>query len=147
MHVKGMQHVERISGERTTMHDYVRRELGERRREESRVPRHGVGRGRARHTGVDGKGVAQWNHPEPQHEPLMEMEQQVEGDVEAQDVGDDEQQQQRVPSPEELDDYSGDLHDLTVLTKYHVHVIRMAVDGVVRNYTFYCDILMIVNCC
>jgi len=64
----------------------------------------------------------------------------MEDNDEAQEeVGDDndEQQQQRrkrVPEPEleELDDYSGGPHDTTVLTRYHVHMVRMAADGDVR---------------
>jgi len=51
------------------------------------------------------------------------------------------------PESEELDDYPGGPHELTVLTKYHVHVARMAADGVVRHYTYYCETLMIINCC
>lgn len=39
--------------------------------------------------------------------------------------------------PEQLDDYPGGPHDLAVLTMYHVHVVRMAADGVVRRYIFY----------
>jgi hypothetical protein len=78
----------------------------------------------------------------------MEMEQQVEGDADAQEVGDDKQKQ-RVPEPEseEFDEYRGGPHELTVLTKYHVHEARMAADGVVRHYTYYSETLMIVNCC
>lgn len=34
------------------------------------------------------------------------------------------------PKPEELEDYLGGPHDLLVLTKYHVHVARMAPHGV-----------------
>jgi len=48
---------------------------------------------------------------------------------------------------EELDDYPGGPHHLTVLTKYHVHAARMAANGMVRHYTNYCETLMIVNCC
>ena len=41
------------------------------------------------------------------------------------------------PESEELNDYPGGPHNLTVLTKYRVHVARLAVDGVVKHYTFY----------
>jgi hypothetical protein len=64
--------------------------------------------------------------------------------------GDDEKQQhQRVlePEREELDDYPSGPHKLTVLSKYRVHVARMAVDEMVRHYTYYCEIVMIVNYC
>jgi len=64
----------------------------------------------------------------------------MEDDDEAHEVGDDEQQQ-RVPEPEELDDYPGVPHDLIVQTKYHVHVARMATDGMVIHYTYYCETL------
>jgi len=52
---------------------------------------------------------------------------------------DEQQQQQRVPEPEleELEDYHGGPHDLTVPTKYHVHMARMVDDGVVKHYTYY----------
>jgi len=64
----------------------------------------------------------------------MEVEHPIEDDVEAEEeVGDDDQHQQRkrVPElePEELDDYPGGSHDTTVLTRYHVHVAMMTSDG------------------
>jgi hypothetical protein len=93
MHVTCMQPIERTKGERSTMHDYVMRELVERRHEKGRVLRREGGRGRACSAGADGEGKSQGNHLEPQYEPQpqMEMEHQMEDDVEAQEVGDDEQ--------------------------------------------------------
>jgi hypothetical protein len=121
-----MEHVERIKGDGEAMHGSVRRERLERLRANGRVPRCGRGKGRARCD--DGKRSSQVE--ELEYEPQVEMEVQAEGDYDAQEVGDDEQQQRVQPEPEleELDDYHGGPHDLTVLTKYHVHVTKMAAD-------------------
>jgi len=85
-----MDHVERTRCERTTMHASVRRERVERLQTKGGVPRRGRGKGRARH--ADGEGASQGNYPEPQYEPQEEMKEQVEGDDEYHEVGDDEQQ-------------------------------------------------------
>jgi len=57
----------------------------------------------------------------------MEMEEQVEGDVEQVNLD---------PEPEQLDDYLGGPHDLSMLTMYHVHVAKRMYVGLVRLYTF-----------
>jgi hypothetical protein len=63
----------------------------------------------------------------------MEMEEQVRGEVDYQEVDDDEQHEhvQLELKPQELDDYPSGPHNLTMLTKYYGHVARMATDGVV----------------
>jgi hypothetical protein len=63
----------------------------------------------------------------------MEMEEQVRGEVDYQEVDDDEQHErvQLELKPYELDDYPSGPHNLTMLTKYYVHMVRMATDGVV----------------
>ncbi|RHN62157.1 hypothetical protein MtrunA17_Chr4g0044401 [Medicago truncatula] len=125
-----MEHVERIKGYGEAMHGSVRRERLERLRPNGRVPRCGRGKGRAHCN--DGERSSQVE--EPEYEPQVEMEVQVEGDSDAQEVRDDEQQRvQPEPELEELDDYPGGPHDLTMLTKYHVHVTKMAADGVWRD--------------
>jgi len=63
----------------------------------------------------------------------MEMEEQVKVQVE----GDAEQHVGVEPELEQLDDYPSGQQGLTMLTMYHVHVARMAADGMVRRYTFY----------
>jgi len=71
----------------------------------------------------------------------MDVEHQEEVDVEAMDddVKEDAQQRRRrrwnkvvEPDPDPLDDYPGGPHDLTLLTRYHVHVARKAYGEVVR---------------
>jgi len=147
MHVTGVEHVERTRGDGEAMHAYGRRECMERLQTKGSVLSRGRGMGRAHHDSADGSSTSQGNHHEPQME--MEVEREVEGDADAQEVGDDEQQQQHVQEsePDELDDYPGDPHDLTMLTKYHVHVAKMTADGMTRHYTYYCDTLMIIKCC
>lgn len=132
MHVTCMEPVDRTKGDRQTMHGSVRRKRVENRRAEGRVPRRGRGKGRARR--ADGEGSSQVE--ELEYEPNVEMEVQVEGDAEAHEVGDDEQQQhQRVSEPEreKHDDYPSGPHELTVLSKYRIHVARMAADGIWRD--------------
>ena len=52
---------------------------------------------------------------------------EVEGDVE----------QHVEPNPKLLEDYPGDINDLSVQSMYDVHMAKMSDDGVVRGYTFY----------
>jgi hypothetical protein len=89
------------------------------------VPICGRGRGKGRTRRADGDVTSQGNDPEPQYKPQREREEQVEGD--------DEKQVDVEPKAEQLDDYSGCPH---VLTMYHVHVATMLVDEVVKRYTF-----------
>lgn len=50
---------------------------------------------------------------------------------------DDEQPRKEVKAfIEYLDDYPSGLHDLSVLTMYHVHLFTRMSDGVVRFYNF-----------
>lgn len=70
-------------GDRQTMHGSVRRERVENKRAEGRGPMRGRGKGRARR--ADGEGSSQVE--ELEYEPNVEMEVQVEGDVEAHEVG------------------------------------------------------------
>jgi hypothetical protein len=70
-------------GDIQTMHGSVRRERVENKRAEGRGPMRGRGKGRARR--ADGEGSSQVE--ELEYEPNVEMEVQVEGDVEAHEVG------------------------------------------------------------
>jgi hypothetical protein len=93
--------------------------------------------GRERRVDADDK-----PQPKPEYDQ-MDVEHQVEDDAEVEeDVGDveedvDDGQQQRrrrgkrvsEPDLEPLDDYPGGSHDTTLPMRYHVHVVRKAVDG------------------
>jgi hypothetical protein len=86
------------------------------------------------------------DEPQPHADPYyeqMDVEHQAEDDAEAieEDVEEDVQQQQwrrrkgkKVvePDPDPLDDYPDGPHDITLLTRYHVHVARKTSEGVVR---------------
>lgn len=39
-------------------------------------------------------------------------------------------------SPQPMDDYPGSPHDLSLLTMYHVHMVRNMFDVIVRFYNF-----------
>jgi len=147
MHVTSMDHVYRRRGDVVAIHASIRRENLERLEEEGRLPvRRGVGMGRL--GGADNEPQSEPEYePQPHMDMEMEVVHQMEDDAEAEkEVGDDDddeqqqqhQQQRRVPEPEpeQLDDYSSGRRDTTVLTKYHVHVARMAADGEVRHYYF-----------
>jgi len=73
------------------------------------------------------KGTIFCHSMSPQRETEEQVEVQVKGDA----------QQQVDVKPDKLDDCPSSPHDLSVLTMHHVHVAKMAVDGVVRRYTFY----------
>jgi len=121
-----------------TCHASARREREEHRRacREARAtkdvvqaPRRRAGRPR-RAVGED----------EPQPNPDYEendVEHHAEDDAEAMEEDAQQWQQRRgkkvvEPDPDLLDDYSGGPHDITLLTRYHVHVARKAAEGVVR---------------
>ena len=64
IHVTGMDPFERTMDERTTMHASVRRDRVERLQAEGRMPRRGMGRGRARCANADGEGTSQGSYDE-----------------------------------------------------------------------------------
>jgi len=129
-----MDPVERIKGDGKVVHAYVRRERLERLQAKGRFPGRRGG-GRAPPGGVDDESEYK---SQPHMDMEMEVEYQTEDDVEK-EMGDDDEHQQRwrrvpEPEPDHLDDYPGGPHDTTMLTRYYVHMAKMAADGEVRHY-------------